>query len=186
LRYSPFLFASCRAIPIVFVGCSTAASNSGADSGVFVATASSFSGFHSWYSTPGVGPPGAPNPSEATDGGVHAGTMTTYINQKPPSGSTEFPVGTIIVKEENNVPLTSRQIFAMVKRGGGYNTSGAVNWQWFELHNNTDGETVTIVWQTIPIASEPYAANPNLCNDCHVMAKSNDYVWTVGLSLASF
>ncbi len=167
------------------IGCTTAATSDEADAGVFVAQASDFSGFHSWASTPGVGPVGAPDPSAATDGGIHSGPMTTYINQKPPHGSTSFPVGTIIVKEQNDPQLTDRQIFAMVKRGGGYNLAGAVDWEWFELRN-LDANDVEIVWQAIPLSAESYASNPNVCNDCHLLIKTNDYVWTQGLSLSSF
>jgi hypothetical protein len=166
-------------------GCSTPAATS--DSGVLgpPPLASDFSCFRNWSSTPGVGPPGAPDPSGVTDGGIHAGPMTTFINMKPPHGSTSFPVGTIIVKEQNDPPLTQRQIFAMVKRGGGFNPNGAVNWEFFELQN-IDSCNVSIVWSRIPINSDPYASNPEVCDDCHVLAKSNDYVWTTGLTLSSF
>jgi hypothetical protein len=173
-------------------GCTTAAQNAGDAGGpTFVALPQDFScggpygGFHTWASTPGVGPPGAPDPSGLTDGGIHAGPMTTYINTKPPSGSTSFPVGTMIVKEQNDPALTDRQIFAMVKRGGGYNPSGAVNWEFFELQN-LDSCNVEIVWSGFPGVTDPYASNPNVCNDCHFQRQSNDYVWTVGLTLSSF
>lgn len=169
-----------------FFGC-TSGSSDAADSGAteFTAYASDFSGFHSWPSTPGVGPPGAPNPSEATDGGIHSGPMTTYIKQKPPHGSTSFPVDTIIVKEQNDPQLLQRQIFAMVKRGGGFNLAGATNWEWFELAN-LDANDVQIVWRGAPLSSESYASNPNVCNNCHVLAQANDFVWTAGLTLSSF
>ncbi len=166
-------------------GCSTSSSADGADAGTFVAFESDFSGFHSWTSTPGVGPPGAPQPPTSADGGLHAGPLTTYINQMPPKGSTQFPVGTIIVKEPDDPPLTERQIFAMVKRGGGYNAGGATDWEWFELRN-VDQNDVTILWRGIgPPSGEAYAATPQLCNDCHGQAASNDFVWTAGLELAS-
>ncbi len=183
---SPVAASVCSLVSLCAVSCTSGASN-GVDSGAetFIALASDFSGFHSWSSTRGVGPPGAPNPSEATDGGIHSGPMTTYINQKPPHGSTSFPVGTIIVKEQNDPALVDRQIFAMVKRGGGYNVAGATNWEWFEL-KNLDANDVEILWSAVPVSSEPYASNPNVCNDCHVMAHANDFVWTAGLTLSSF
>jgi hypothetical protein len=167
------------------LGCSTA---SGGDAGesptTFVAYASDFAGFRTWASTPGVAP-GAPQPAGSADGGVHSGTLTTYINRKPAKGSTSFPVGTIIVKEPDGPAITDRQIFAMVKRGGGFNVDGATDWEWFELRS-VDAENVTILWRAIPAGSEAYAANPNLCNDCHTMARANDFVWTAGLKLSSF
>jgi hypothetical protein len=183
---SPIATTVCSLVSLCVVACTSGAS-AGADGGaaVFVAQASDFSGFHSWPSTPGVGPPGAPNPSEATDGGIHFGPMTTYINQKPPHGSTSFPVGTIIVKEQNDPAFTDRQIFAMVKRGGGFNLAGAANWEFYEL-KNVDANDVEVLWSVVPLSSDPYASNPNVCNDCHVMAKANDFVWTAGLTLSSF
>jgi hypothetical protein len=189
-----FAFAS-LALAGLAAGC-TSATQDAADAGgpSFIATEQDFScagpygGFHTWDSTPGVGPQGAPDPSVATDGGIHAGPMTTFINQKPPSGSTSFPIGTMIVKEQNDPALTQRQIFAMVKRGGGYNSvdgTGAVNWEFFELQN-LDSCNVEIVWQGFPGVTDPYASNPLVCDQCHYLAKGNDYVWTVGLTLSSF
>jgi hypothetical protein len=155
-----------------------------ASSGTFVAFESDFSGFRGWASTPGVAPAGAPPPPSSADGGTHVGSLTTYINAKPPNGSTSFPVGTIVVKEPNDPALTERQIFAMVKRGGGYNSGGATDWEWFELRN-VDETHVTIVWRGVgPTAGEAYAATPTLCNDCHRQAQSNDFVWTAGLELS--
>jgi|SRR5580692_3033920 hypothetical protein len=183
------------ALGALAAGCSTPAGNAGDAGGPeFIASAVDFScsgpfgGFRTWSSTPGVGPPGAPDPSGATDGGIHSGPMVTYINTKPPSGSTSFPIGTIIVKEQTDPPLAQRQIFAMVKRGGGYNDvdgTGAINWQFFEL-SNLDMCDVSIVWSGFPANTDPYASNPLVCDQCHYLAKSNDYVWTAGLSLSSF
>lgn len=185
---TPTRILACALAGLSIAGCSAGSSGGPSEttSGTFVAFASDFSGFHSWSSTPGEGPPGAPQPPTSADGGLHAGPLTTYINQKPPHGSTSFPVGTIIVKEPTTPPLTERQIFAMVKRGGGYNSSGATDWEWFELRN-VDENNVTIVWRGVgPPTGEAYASTPNLCNDCHGMARSNDFVWTVGLKLSSF
>ena len=48
-------------------------------------------------------------------GSTHvAGKRTIYINHEPPAGATEFPVGTIIVKET----AADGKIFARAKRGG--------------------------------------------------------------------
>lgn len=181
-------FAAVVAACLALLGCSAGsggpAENSG--TGTFVAFASDFSGFHSWHSTPGVGPPGAPQPPAGNDGGPHSGPLTTYVNMTPAHGSTSFPVGTIIVKEPSDPPLTERQIFAMVKRGGGYDSAGAADWEWFELRN-VDGTNVTIVWRGVgPPSGEAYSSMPTLCNDCHGLAKTNDYVWTAGLELSKF
>ncbi|HXN30856.1 MAG TPA: hypothetical protein VN894_03300 [Polyangiaceae bacterium] len=179
---------ACIFVGSLLIGCSAGAGAGTTDggSGTFVAFASDFTGFHSWSSTPGVGPPGAPQPPSGTDGGVHAGPLMSYINQRPAKGSTSFPVGTIIVKEPTTPALTDRQIFAMVKRGGGYDSTGATDWEWFELRD-VDANDVTIVWRGVgPPGGEAYGATPTLCNDCHAMARGNDFVWTAGLDLSSF
>ena len=163
--------------------CSSSAS--AADAGAtFLASVQDFSCYRKWTSFPGVGPPGAPQPT-MPDGGLHSGPLTTYVNQTPPHGSTSFPVGTIIVKEQNDPALTDRQVFAMVKRGGDYNPAGAVNWEFYELQN-VDECNVSIVWSGLPLGGDPYASNPQVCNDCHIMAEDNDFVWTQGLELSSF
>ncbi len=168
------------------LGCSpgSAASPNNQDQ-TFVAFASNFSGFRTWPSTPGVAP-GAPQPPGSLDGGLHSGPLVTYINQKPPHGSTSFPIGTIIVKEPTTPPLTERQIFAMVKRGGGFDLTGVTNWEWFELQN-VDQNDVNVIWRGIgPPSGEVYAATPDICNACHELARDNDFVWTEGLQLSSF
>ena len=94
--------------------------------------------------------------------------------------------GTIIVKEPSDGDLTTRQIFAMVKRGGDFNPTGAVNWEWFELQN-VDSATVQIVWRGFgPPAGETYGGNPAFCNGCHVIAADNDDVWSSALQLSNF
>ncbi len=164
-------------------------------SGQFIAFAGSFNGFHGWNQAPATPtdkltlPPGfvaSDGGGFESDAGVHdTGPMTVYWNQTPQSGSTEFPVKTIIVKETNETDPTVRQIFAMVNRGADYNASGAVNWEWFELKNGADG-AVSIVWRGYgPQAGEQYGGNAHVCNDCHALAVSNDYVWVSALQLSS-
>jgi hypothetical protein len=183
---------ACAALGALSFGCTSSAPTPSGSSGIVTSDdPQAFACFRNWTSTPGVGPPGAPDPSGETDGGIHSGPLTTYINKPPPHGSTSFPVGTIIVKEQSNpaIALTDRQIFAMVKRGDGYNTPPGqtvpLNWEFFELQN-IDTCNVNVVWAGFPLAADPYAANPFVCDECHEGAKSNDYVWTVGLTLSSF
>jgi hypothetical protein len=169
---------------LLVAGCSAPAGDTSSSDGAFVAYAADFAGFRTWEQTPGVAP-GAPQPPEANDAGVHAGTLTTYMNKRPAHGSTAFPVGTMIVKEPSSGALDQRRIFAMVKRGGGYDTAGATDWEWLELRNVDDAH-VAIVWRGIgPPSGEQYGGSPNACNDCHGLAKKNDFVWTQGLSLSS-
>ncbi len=117
----------------------------GDDGAPFIPFVDDFANFHSWTSTVGAGPPGAPQPPSA---GIHDGVLTSYINVLPDAGSTVFPKGTIIVKEasDGGTSVNGRQSFAMVKRGGGYNAQGAVNWEWCELQNDAVTGVTRIVW----------------------------------------
>jgi hypothetical protein len=165
----------------VACACSSDASDSDAGATALL-FAAGFDGFHSWPSFPAVGPPGMVD-------AVHtAMPLVAYINKLPPHGSTSFPLGTIIVKEVNAGDLTTRQIFAMWKRGGGFNSSGAVDWEWFELQNLDDPNLpVNIIWRGFgPPSGESYGGDPNTCNSCHEGAQANDYVWTQALQLSSF
>ncbi len=114
------------------------------------------------------------------------GPKAEYLNQRPPKGSTAFPVGTIVVKELETGPVGTRKVFAMVKRGGGYNAAGAPGWEWFELENADDGSVKRIVWRGLgPPNGEQYGGDPNGCTSCHAQAKDNDYVPSPALRLGS-
>ena len=107
-----------------------------------------------------------------------AGSRDQYLNTLPPHGSTEFPVGTIIVEVRED-----GKIFAAAKRGGDFNADGCVNWEFFELAENP----VAITWRGLgPPAGDTYGGDPNGCNDCHSQCKSNDYVCSPKLQLSSF
>jgi hypothetical protein len=149
--------------------------------GTFLAFAADFAGFHSWESF-AVG--GDPIPDS-----VHlTGPRTVYLNKRPPSGSKEFPVGTIIVKEVQTPDLTTRDVIARVKRGGTYNADGAPGWEWFELQNTADGG-VLIVWRGIgpPVGGCSYLGTVGGgCNMCHGAADDNDSVLAAPLRLSNF
>src|SRR5260221_9523870 len=85
---------------------------------VFIAFTADFASFRSWQAFP--------LPASVEQGAVHLpGPKTDYLNELPPTGSREFPVGTIIVKEIEVGPFEARQVFAMVKRGGRYGQARA-------------------------------------------------------------
>lgn len=164
----------------------------------FTAFATDFQGFHSWSSAPATPSPSLPpapsgdgvdaGTTTAADGGVHVLPLTVYWNHPPPTGSTTFPVGTIIVKETQEADPTARKVFAMVKRGGDFNPTGAVNWEWFELQN-TANSGVVINWRGYgpPSGSgEVYGGDPTICNSCHLIAAANDDVWSSAVQLANF
>jgi Cytochrome P460 len=147
----------------------------------FVAYASSFAGFQNWSTAQ------ATAENDAGDGLHGVGPLEVYWNQAPPHGSTSFPVGTIIVKETEETDPTARIVFAMVKRGDGYNATGANGWEWFSLQNNDDC-TVTILWRGLVAPPGQTYANQAIgdCNGCHGLASSNDYVWDSALLLSNF
>ena len=60
-----------------------------------------------------------------------AGETHEYINAPTAAGAKAFPVGTIFVKTVESKKKSD--IFAMVKRGKGFNASGASGWEWFGL-----------------------------------------------------
>ena len=162
----------------------------------FLAFAPDFANFHDWPSSRAGAPdagPGEPVPPDAgvfADGGVHDPELPKTVFIKLPAGAVvegEFPVGTLIVKEIDGGELTTRKIFAMVKRGGGYNKSGAKNWEWFELEN-IDASSVRIRWRGVgPPAGEMYGGDKNGgCNTCHADAILNDYVFSATLDLSRF
>jgi hypothetical protein len=144
----------------------------------FVPFAPNFVGYRGWSSSPAAG--------LASTSPHRVAKATVYINRKPPAGATEFPLGTVIVKELESGPVDERVVFAMVKRGGDYNPTGAKGWEWFELKNTCEGNDVQIVWRGVgpPAGGDKYAGDANGdCNLCHGDAKDNDFVWSTALSL---
>jgi hypothetical protein len=175
-------------IAVALIACGVAACGSSpsgetdAAPDTFLAFNPAFAPFRTWTSFHSDGP--------VDDGTFSAdvlGPRTQYINTPPAHGATEFPVGTIIVESRENA---SHKIFAGVKRGGGFNSTGALDWEWFEL---TEDPTVTpavqIAWRGFgPPSGEMYGGDPNGgCNSCHMKCgATNDYVCSAKLQLPSF
>lgn len=101
------------------------------------------------------------------------------MNQFPKLGSETFPIGTIIVKESGTGDLPTRHVFAMVKRGGGYNADGMKGWELFELQN-IDSDRASILWRGLgPTNGDAYGGDKTGgCNSCHGAAASWDYAFT--------
>ncbi|MGC4092559.1 MAG: hypothetical protein QM756_32705 [Polyangiaceae bacterium] len=160
-----------------------ACSGSGGDAGTtatqFVPVAESFRGYHSW--------PSFDVTAEAVVVGIHDGsTVTAYMNQLPATGSAEFEQGTMIVKEAVGGTM-EHELFAMARRGGNFNSVGAVGWEWFELENLADGnDGVKVVWRGFgPPIGEVYGGDPNsTCNTCHKACTGS--VCSSPLQLANF
>jgi hypothetical protein len=153
----------------------------------FVPQIADFTGFCNWQSSP------ATAPGDASDGVHAAGPLTVYWNHSPPHGATEFPVGTIIVKESSESDPKQRTVFAMVKResrnypGATYNGTGAKGWEWWSLQDQGDC-SMTELWRGLmPVGQETYSGTPaGDCNGCHGQVVDNDYVWDTRLQLSSF
>lgn len=148
---------------------------------VFIAVDSSFQGYTSWNHFHSDGPP-----DDGTYTADVLGPREQYINNLPPSGATEFPIGTMIVEDRASVPNVK---FAGVKRGGGYNSSGALNWEWFALTVDANTGVVVHEWRGVgPPKGDTYGGDPNGgCNACHAACGlSNDYVCSGKLQLANF
>lgn len=167
-------------LALVLAACSLSCGSSaddGADGGaaasdpsIFLAFGASFDNFRSWESFH--------QEKGTVAGSVHVdGPRTTYLNHRPPAGSTQFPVGTIIVKELEVGDSATREVFAMVKRGGDYNSNGATGWEWFALNNAPAGNAI-IRWRGVgPPLGEKYGGDATGgCNSCHSTARENDFV----------
>ncbi|HEY1694426.1 MAG TPA: cytochrome P460 family protein [Polyangiaceae bacterium] len=171
------------AVALCLLGC-TGASGDEPDGGVpseFVASESDFCGFHGWSTAQ------ASAVNDAGDGLHGVGPLEVYWNQAPPHGSTTFPVGTVIVKETEEADVTQRVVFAMVKRGDGFNSGGANGWEWFSLQDDASG-CATILWRGVVAPPGQTYANQAIgdCNGCHALANANDYVWDSALDLGNF
>jgi hypothetical protein len=166
------------ALALAAPGCETSPDDPAADE--FIAFQSDFEGFPGWeHESLGF--------AETTPG--HPGGLrTVYINERPPAGADEVPLGTIIVKtmETDDFGLL---VLAMAKRGNDYNPDGALGWEWFELTLDDEGRPV-IVWRgKDPPDGECYGClpgtesmiEPTSCNDCHEHVAAQDYVYTTAL-----
>jgi len=166
------------AVALLLAACNKAKSDGSSASRSFIALERDFQEFRTW--TP------IDLPERAPQGITHvAGKRREYISQRPPKGATSFPVGTIVVKELLTEAPEGHQIFAMVKRGGGYNARGAPGWEWFELRERLD-RSVGIVWRGLSApVGESYGGDPlGTCSNCHQLSVKNDYIRAGALALA--
>jgi hypothetical protein len=152
--------------------CGAGGSGDGGGAGIFIAFGKDFAEFRQW--------PSQSIESPDAQAMIHvAGPGMIFINQIPTADGTSFPVGTMIVKMTDS----DGKIFARAKRGGGYNRTGALDWEWFELTDSANG--VAVKWHGVgPPAGEKYGGDPHSgCNLCHGAAAANDFVLTSWLQL---
>lgn len=163
------------ALALASAACAVDASPSPAPQ-TFIAFGDSFADYRSW--------PSFEITVDAAPGNDHlVGPRRVFYNQLPPAGAAGFPVGTILVKESGDGPLPTRHVFAMVKRGGGFNASGAVDWEWFELVHDTSGHVIMMWRGEGPPNGDAYGAGTTGgCNSCHGGAPKTDYVFSPQLT----
>lgn len=155
----------------------------------FVATHADFEGFERWerlaLESPTVPLKARPGPA------------AVYVNRRAPAGARAWPAGTILVKTiESGPDPRDWTVHAMVKRGGLFNPSGAVGWEFFGLQLTAEGRPV-ILWRSEgDNDGHAYSAGLSLagptgtppgaeltCIDCHAAAWQDDDVLTPALSL---
>jgi hypothetical protein len=91
----------------------------------FIALDGDFAGFRGWRRVPLGDAPLVGHPP---------GPRFGYVSRDAGKGAMAYPLGTIIVKtvEPTAAPETW-ELFAMAKRGGGFNAEGARDWEFFRL-----------------------------------------------------
>ncbi len=170
------LLASALCLTAACGGTDSVGTNTGAQ--IFIANTDSFVGFESWESFPFDSVD--PNDTHTS------GHRIVYLNKRPDAGATAFPVGTIIVKQITPGTDTAKT-FAMVKRGGTYNSDGAPGWEWFELDPSNPDSAPHLIWHGVtPLMGENYTGSSSgSCNDCHGADKTNDSVLAAPLLLSN-
>jgi hypothetical protein len=182
-NFSPQHGHAIALVVLALVGCSKVSPASdtpdaAATPTTFIANEATFQGFRSWTAFHSDGPPPA---SVSID---VRGPRTQYLNKVPQHRSTSFPVGTIIVEARES---GAKLIFAAVKRGGGYNAAGAVDWEWFELDEDPSSGAVSILWRGLgPPATNNHYGGTDRCNFCHMSCADNDYACSEKLKLSDF
>jgi hypothetical protein len=159
------------------VGCSDAAQPV-EPTGPFIAFSDAFKGYHSWKSYEIDGPD--------VDVVHIGGKKKLFINKLPSAKTGKFPVGTVIIKEQQNeADILKRRVFAMVKRGGTFNVGGADGWEWFEVEPQGDAvDTALLKWRGVgPPSGEAYGGDKNGgCNGCHRSGATSDFTMSAPMS----
>lgn len=96
---------------------------------------------------------------------AHTGTKNVYTSRR--KSGARFPAGTIIVKAGSHPGRKWIYLIAVMRKGKGSNPA-ANDWQMVEYTRSS------------PTGTFSKLAEGQLCLSCHVLAKSNDYVYTRG------
>jgi hypothetical protein len=149
------------------------------EASVFIAVGRDFEPYTSWTTFDRGYDPVPPS---------HEGTSLIYVDPMPEPGAESFDVGTRIVRIERSGEDPSLwEVHAMVKRGGGYNAEGAIDWEFFELALDAQ-QRPWIRWRGEgPPNGDGYRPAPGAeilgCNHCHATAFDNDSVLSPVLGL---
>lgn len=141
-----------------------------AEPGTFIALDRDFQGFRGWTRY-AIG--SAPLEGHAE------GPRFVYANRPVPAAGGVYPVGTILVKtvEVDDDP-THWEIFAMVKRGGTFNATGAAGWEYFRLRL-VDATAAVIAGRGLAPTDNGALYGPagTGCNLCHgATVRGSDHV----------
>jgi hypothetical protein len=148
---------------IVFCVAGCEAGNGSGNDDVYIASQSDFASYAGWEKfTLGI----------AMNTGHPVGTEYGFRNQKPVNGA--YPVGSVLVKEIDITDVPQQwELFALMKRGGGYNGGGAKDWEFATLRLNEDLVPIIVSRGANPADSDSqghgYAgsADGTTCNRCH-------------------
>ncbi len=130
----------------------------------FVAAAQDFAPFRSWRAVPLGDEPNSADPP---------GPRVAFVSRAPDASARSYPIGSIIVKAIENTPSpTDWDLFAMAKRGGDFDPSGAVGWEFFLLKLDGDQSIRIVARGTIltpPVdGGMAYgSAGAIFCGGCH-------------------
>ncbi len=157
------------------VACSSA-SDPAPEPQSYIAFGEDFADYHTW--------PSFEITVDAAPGNDHlVGPRRVFYKLPASGGQATFPVGTIFVKESGDGELPTRHVFAMVKRGGGFNATGAKGWEWFELVNDTSGHVLMLWRGEGPPNGDAYGAGTTGgCNACHGGTPKTDFVFSPELT----
>lgn len=153
--------APLAALALALAGCGDADGTEAPEPGTFVAFDRDFLPYAAWPRT---------DLGAISLAGHPPGPRWVHLNRPLPAGATRYPTGTILVKVVQAEPdPTQWVLFAMVKRGGGYNASGARGWEYFVLRLSREGVPFVVSRGLAPnLVGSLYTVGDGLgCNSCH-------------------